>query len=490
MHHCLIFNLTTREKTRSAGAHRIATHLREQGWDCEVIDFAMFWTLEELRELCRSRITSKTKFIGFSQIFQLPDSWNDKIETFCGWLKQTYPDLFLVSGSQQKPIFYSDYIEYSVSGYGEYALDALLKYKVENGPRPQFDLISGKKGHKIISSLHAYPAHPMREPSIIYEDRDFIHPGEWGYVEFSRGCKFSCDFCNFPVLGVKGDYTRTAEGFRRQMMDAYDRFGMENYTVTDETFNDRTDKITKFADVVETLPWKPFFTGFIRGDLMVGRPMDRVELSRMGFLGHFYGIESFNHESAKLVGKGMAPEKLKQGLLDCKDYFKKHNNNLYRGNISLIVGLPHDTIQQSMATKKWIHDNWKDQTTHAWALEITDDTYSSQSKMSLNYEQYGYKKLDTLANQPLMDFMIPYQHTSLINWKNDHMTFALAIKMAHDISIQCELVSNFNLGETLIESNGTAVSLAHRINHLTHTMVREWKGYPFIKEYIRKKLSL
>ena len=144
MHHCLIFNLTTREKTRSAGAHRIATHLREQGWDCEVIDFAMFWTLEELRELCRSRITSKTKFIGFSQIFQLPDSWNDKIETFCGWLKQTYPDLFLVSGSQQKPIFYSDYIEYSVSGYGEYALDALLKYKVENGPRPQFDLISGK----------------------------------------------------------------------------------------------------------------------------------------------------------------------------------------------------------------------------------------------------------------------------------------------------------------------------------------------------------
>jgi hypothetical protein len=450
----------------------------------------MFWTLEQLQELCRSRITSKTKFIGFSQVFQLPDSWNDKIETFCGWIKKTYPNLFLVSGSQQKPIFYSDYIEYSISGYGEYALDALLKYKVENGPRPQFDLISGKKGHKIISSLHAYPAHPMREPSIIYEDRDFIIPGEWGFIEFSRGCKFSCDFCNFPVLGVKGDYTRTSEGFRRQMMDSYDRFGIENYTVTDETFNDTTAKITKFADIVDTLPWKPYFTGFIRGDLMVSRPMDKVELSRMGFLGHFYGVESFNHESAKLVGKGMHPTKLKQGLLDAREYFNKHNNNLYRGNISLIVGLPHDTIASTMETKKWIKENWSDQTTHAWALEITDDTYSSQSAMSLNFEKYGYEKLPSLENKKNNNTMIPYQHTSLINWKNENMNFALAVSLAQQISAQCERISNFGLGETLIDSKGNVISLEHKLHNLTHTTMRQWNNESYIANYIQKKLSL
>jgi len=29
---------------RTAGAHRIATHLRQLGWDIEVLDFVMGWS--------------------------------------------------------------------------------------------------------------------------------------------------------------------------------------------------------------------------------------------------------------------------------------------------------------------------------------------------------------------------------------------------------------------------------------------------------------
>ena len=57
------------EMKRGAGAHRIASHLRQNGWDIEVIDYAAEWTLEEFQELCRSRITDKTKFISSSLIF-------------------------------------------------------------------------------------------------------------------------------------------------------------------------------------------------------------------------------------------------------------------------------------------------------------------------------------------------------------------------------------------------------------------------------------
>ena len=41
--------------------------------------------------------------------------------------------------------------------------------------------------------------------------------------------------------------------------------------------------------------------------------------------GHFYGIESFNHKSAKAIGKGMHPDKVKQGLIDVKNYFKEQS---------------------------------------------------------------------------------------------------------------------------------------------------------------------
>ena len=38
---------------RAPGAHKIATHLRREGWDVEVLDFVQSWTLEELQEFSR-----------------------------------------------------------------------------------------------------------------------------------------------------------------------------------------------------------------------------------------------------------------------------------------------------------------------------------------------------------------------------------------------------------------------------------------------------
>ena len=55
--------------SRGPGAHRIASELRSNGWDIEVIDFLLFWSFDELTQLLRSRINDDTKFIGFSSIF-------------------------------------------------------------------------------------------------------------------------------------------------------------------------------------------------------------------------------------------------------------------------------------------------------------------------------------------------------------------------------------------------------------------------------------
>jgi len=54
---------------RAPGAHRIATHLREEGYDIEVIDFWPAWTYEELRELFQDRLRDDTIFVAVSAIF-------------------------------------------------------------------------------------------------------------------------------------------------------------------------------------------------------------------------------------------------------------------------------------------------------------------------------------------------------------------------------------------------------------------------------------
>ena len=96
--HSLIFNmgaLGQYVKGRTSGAYRIATELRTQGWDVEVVDFFYFWTLEELKTLSKSRINKNTKFIGFSHIFS---DWPELAEDFTTWLKETNPDVKIIFG--------------------------------------------------------------------------------------------------------------------------------------------------------------------------------------------------------------------------------------------------------------------------------------------------------------------------------------------------------------------------------------------------------
>jgi len=396
--HGLIFNVTQNPYiSRALGGHRIASYLREYGWDIEIVDWANWWSLEQLKELFRSRYSNKTVFAGFGHLFSM---WDPMLEEFCQWIKTNYPHVVIISGSSVNPSFQSHYIDYYIQGFGEHAIRVLLKYITSNGPAPVFNLACAG-GRKIIPAIHNYPAFPMSSLMTRYEDRDFIEPSEWLTIEFSRGCMFSCDFCNFPVLGVKNDHTRDADDFEANIKDIYNRFGVKHFIAADETFNDRTSKISKFANVVERLDFTPWFSGYIRADLLTTRPQDCDELLRMNFLGHFYGIESFNQASAKAVGKGMNTERLQQGLIDTKQYFKTHGRNLYRGSCSLIIGLPHETKDSINNTVNWLIDNWQGESFSCHKLLIpADDGLSVQSKMTSNLSKYGYEPMtDTEIDQ-------------------------------------------------------------------------------------------
>jgi len=443
MFSCKIFSFGI--SSRTTGAHRIAYELRKNDWDCEVIDWTMWWTLEELQNFARNHISKDIKWIGFSHLFY---TWNDQLEFFCKWLKAEYPGLYIFSGSNAWPNIQSTQIDYYFQGYSEHAILALCKQLFSNGEAVKYHI--DNKGRKVILPNKDYIAAPYRDPIIIYEDRDYIQSDEWLGIEFSRGCKFQCDFCNFPMLGVKGDYSRDADSVERQIKDAYHRFGVTRFVVTDETFNDRLSKIKKFADVSEALP---LFTGFLRGDLIVSKPKMREELLRMGFIGHYYGIESFNYETAKIVGKGMHPEKLQAGLIETKNYFLKHTNNHWRGEISLIVGLPHETESSIRQTKKWLIDNWKGQRFQPFAMDIPKEHEDKNSLISLDFKKYGYSEMTPHEiTKKQVQPRTYYDHSPFaskfpenIIWKNEHMDVFDAVIMANELDMLAR-TKNFTIG--------------------------------------------
>jgi radical SAM superfamily enzyme YgiQ (UPF0313 family) len=395
---------------RSAGSHRIASFLRQHGLDIEVVDFAPSWEFKEFQELIRSRMTPTLKFVGLGAVFNM--NTITLIRCFT-WLKQTYPDVILVTGAQD---FYNLHFipaDYMVVGYGELAILEILKGTVK-----YTEEIIDKEGNtrRTVRALHDYPAYPMRNLSIDYEKRDFLKPVETVNMETSRGCRFKCSFCTYPILGVKDDHTRCTQDFHDNLMRNYENYGIQRYSITDETFNDYSEKIIKYADVVETLPFKPSFGGYIRADLLHTRPQDIEHLARMRFNRHFYGVESFHRPSAAAIGKGMDPTKIQQAILTTKDYLMKHNG-FYRGGLGFIVGLQHETEETLNETKEWCDEHWKTQHVAFGVLRIDSDHANvKRSKLSTTYEKQGYSIIDpsdTFMDADDPDLIRLYQSNSI-----------------------------------------------------------------------------
>lgn len=501
MNHGLIFSITQNPfLSRSVGAHRIAHYLRELDWDIEVVDWANWWQLDQLKEFFRSRYSQQTVFVGFSHLFSM---WTPMMEEFCHWIKQEYPHIRTISGSAVNPMFESQQIDYYIQGFGEYAIVELLKYIQGNGKSPIFNL-AAPRGKKIISAIHNYPAFPMKSLMVRYEDRDFIEPHEWLTIETSRGCVFSCAFCNFPVLGVKEDYSRDADDFQLQLQDAYDRFGVTSYIIADETFNDRSDKILKFANVVENLNFPTWFSGYIRADLLISRKEDREHLSRMNFLGHYYGIESFNDKSARAVGKGMDSQRLQEGLIDIKNYFESTGSRRYRGSMGLIAGLPYETQESLDKTFAWLKTHWQGHSFSMHPLLIpTKNSINNDSKISADLQKYGYEiieqdEIDLLYRDRSKKLVTNFSHiiepgmrknvTEEVIWKNNQMNWFDAQEICIDVAKQKNLYdfkpSCHALSYKLIKSKDISSKLA--LNFKTFDPQFDNS----LDNYISKKLNL
>lgn len=492
---------------RTAGAHRIATHLRQLGWDIEVLDFVMGWSLDQLKEFTKSRVNSSTKFIGFGGTFPI---WSPNLGMYFDWVKETYPGITIIAGGQISNL-YKIQADWYIDGFGERALEALLKHLNGNGTEKlKYQIFSN--GRKIIKGNLDYPSFPMKSLLIKYQDRDFINQNETLVTELGRGCIFNCKFCNFPILGVKEDHSRDAEDFYIELQDTYDRYGVTSYHLADETVNDYTAKLEKFASATRRLNFDPLLVGFARADLFASRKQDWDIMMEMGFVGHHYGIESTNAESVKLIGKGMNPDKLLTGLLDGRDYFKKHGR--YKGQVSLIAGLPHETPDSLSKSLTWFNNNWQTENIMLFPLYIPkNDGKDTASKFTIDWATDGYREteFDLFPGIQQRYSKLPTQygvgdslleHTGL-SWENDHWNIEDVYKRIFEFYMSSNYgdiygpvvwsVSEWMLAfekpfEYFMDKTINDVKKDHNISGvMLETVVRRQQD--LIQEYITKKLN-
>lgn len=122
----------------------------------------------------------------------------------------------------------------------------------------------------------------------------------------------------------------------------------------------------------------------------------------------------------------MDPEKLQEGLIKIKNYFSKDPEKPYRGQISLICGLPYETKETWEKGVSWIIENWRGHQAGFNVLEIPiNEKDSKLSFFSKHWKELGYKQ-STVPWDLESDYRDNVFSKYLLDWENDNFSMSEA----------------------------------------------------------------
>ena len=376
---------------KSSGPYRVASELRNLGLQCQVISLLFHFTEDEIYKLATKFIDNDTKIVGISSNFwfHLNDIQLRKIKIL-EERTRAIGAKFILGGNMSYLFADKLYFDACFETYSEYKLtlyvDAILKQK--DIPTP--NRISNVGTPTYISNSKDWD---FNSSKINYVKEDCLNYGESVVIEISRGCIFKCDFCLFPLNGKKKlDYIKHENTLKEELIENYEKYGIQYYTFSDDTINDSTYKLEYLHRVISNLPFEFKFTGYIRLDLLYAHKEQIKLFKEMGLTGTFFGVESFNYEAAKKIGKGMKPEKIKQFLYDLKKTYWGDNINI---NVGLISGLPGETLASQKETIDYILDeqNCLLDRIHSSALNIPNpllNNFAEKSLFEINASKHGF----------------------------------------------------------------------------------------------------
>lgn len=389
---------------RPFGAWRVADELRKHGYHVMVIDFfADIVKQGKITEVIKKYVTKNTKLVGYSSTFfnsnvlAIPKGANNKVfETINNYIKTVSPDVKIAYGGVKSVEF-----ERMIVGLNNnYNFDFIVHGLADTTIVELMDYITNKKifplgrkvnGVRIVEHDVKASRFDFRNSIQEYKPHDLISDGETLSIETARGCIFRCAFCSYPLLGKnKNDmsYYRTVDCMAHEMRTNYENYKTINYSIVDDTFNERTDKIVNLIKARDAAKVDATFVSYIRIDLVERYPEQMKLLKELNLKGMFFGIETFSHEAGKIIGKGLHPDRTKEILYQFKEIFP---NSSFTGGF--MTGLPGETIQSFMQTVKWLEkDDCPIDTVSVTGLNLYDTSADQNSLFTQNPEKYGIYK--------------------------------------------------------------------------------------------------
>jgi len=254
-------------------------------------------------------------------------------------LKAARPELTVVLGGPEVSHEWEDQAivqlaDHVITGWGDVSFPALCRALL-HGPRPLMKVIAGVQPALDTIAL----------PYDQYSDADLAH--RVLYVEASRGCPFTCEFCLSAL-------DKTARAFDLDhflaAMDGLYRRGARTFKFVDRTFNLKVDASVRILQFfLERLTPDLFLHFEVVPDHLPARLRDMLVQFPPGVLQLEIGIQSFNPEVQQRIARRQDNAKTVANL----DWLVHHTHAHL--HTDLIFGLPGETLESFAAGFDQLH---------------------------------------------------------------------------------------------------------------------------------------
>jgi len=298
-------------------------------------------------------------------------------------------------------------VDFIIMGEGEYSFKQLLKFLHEEIPLEEVPGIAYLKDGKL--NIHPQPPkidlREMPSPFRFEEDRDSISK-RIQYIETSRGCPFSCQFCLSSIeVGVRYfDREKIKEDIRYLMAN-----GARTIKFVDRTFNiSRRYAMDMFQFLIDEHVPGVVFQFEITADIMRPEVIQFLnENAPKGLFRFEIGVQSTNNLTNELVKRKQNFEKLKRTVTMVKEGGKIDQH------LDLIAGLPEEDY---MSFRKTFNDVFE---MRPEELQLGFLKLLRGTGLRIEAEKFGYTYVDIAPYEILSNNVLSFDEMIRIKQAED-----------------------------------------------------------------------
>ncbi|MBL0709359.1 MAG: DUF4080 domain-containing protein [Sulfurimonas sp.] len=316
----ILSTLNSRFTHSSIALRYLYANLKEFQADAKILEFSINDALQSVAE---KLLYEKPDIIGIGVYI-----WNAKeVFELLHILKKVSPKTTIVLGGPEvthQPFRVNlDLADYIVQGEGDIAFYELCRDIKDKTPPASRVIKMSLPSLKNINLPYKY-----------YTDSDIQN--RYIYVEVSRGCPFTCEFC----LSSMDERVRAFD--IDEVLDEFEKLwsrGARNFKFIDRTFNLNMKTANKILDFFLSKE-PPYFAHFeVIPDHFPSSIKEKIKLFEQGALQLEIGIQTLNPQIAKNISRELKLDKIKQNIGFLENETKAHMH------LDLIVGLPGESLE-------------------------------------------------------------------------------------------------------------------------------------------------